>query len=344
VYAGPAGQMTSNDRNGSPAVLGLDIGGTKLAAGVVDSAGQIRSFASAPTPRAWDAAMKVLLALGDRVVLQAYLQSADLDGVGIGCGGPLDIAAGTVNGPPNLPGWDAVPVVDLVQRHFGRPTVLENDGSAAALATYRWGRWSGTENLVYLTISSGMGSGVIAGGTLFRGAAGNGGEIGHSLVDWRGRLCGCGQRGCAEAYVSGHSIARRAGEAIDAGRVTVMTATASTAKDVAAAAAGGDRLAGELWDETTAILGRVVACVLNTFEPQLVVLGGGVTQAGSMLIDPVRTAALAQAMPPAARAADVVHSSHGAAVGVLGAAAAALVSRGVLGTNSDVWTALQVAQ
>lgn len=335
--------MTSS-RNDTAGVLGLDIGGTKLAAGVVDAAGRISSFASVPTPRGWREAIEVLLALGDRVLREARVRSVDLDGIGVGCGGPLNIAAGTVNGPPNLPGWDAVPVVHLVHRHFGRPAVLENDASAAALASYRWGAWAGTQDLVYLTISSGIGSGVITAGRLFRGAAGNGGEIGHSLVDWRGRLCGCGQRGCVEAYVSGHSIGRRAGEAIAAGRPTVMTAEASTAKDVAAAAASGDQLAGELWDETTTILGRVVASILNMFEPQLVVLGGGVTQAGAMLIDPVRTAALAQAMQPAARAADVVQSSHGAAVGVLGAAAAAFSSSNVLRLDSGRPSALQVSQ
>lgn len=330
---GPAGQMTNEGRSRSSAVLGLDIGGTKLAAGVVDSTGQIRSFMSAPTPpQGWRAAMEVLLALGDQVLAAAHLRPIDLEGIGIGCGGPSDIAAGTVTGPPNLPGWESVPVVEVVTEHFGRAAVLENDGSAAALATYLWGKWSGIPDLVYLTISSGIGSGVITGGELFRGAAGNGGEIGHSLVAWNGRLCGCGQRGCAEAYVSGHSIARRAHEAIAAGRSTAMTsiATMPTAKDVAAAAAGGDQLARELWDETTTILGRVVASILNVLEPQLVVLGGGVAQAGSMLLEPVRAAALAQAMPPAARAADVVQSSHGAAVGVLGGAAAALLSRGRL--------------
>ena len=330
---------------GDRAVLGLDIGGTKLAAGVVDSAGHIRSFASAATPAGWQPAVQLLLALGDQALVTAGLPRAELEGVGIGCGGPLNIVAGTVSGPPNLPGWEDVPVVNLVYEHFGRPTVLENDGSAAALATHRWGRWAGTPNLVYLTISSGIGSGVIIGGELFRGAAGNGGEIGHSLVDWKGRLCGCGHRGCAEAYVSGHSIARRTREAIAAGRLTAMsTGAGTTARDVAAAAAAGDPLAGAIWDETTAILGRVVASALNMFEPELVVLGGGVAQAGAMLIDPVRTAALAQAMPPAARAADVVLSSHGHAVGVLGAAAAVLLTGGASGPDRHAAPTLQGAK
>ena len=315
--------MSDAAREGGGTVLGLDVGGTKLAAGVVTSDGRVRRTVTMPTPRGWRPAIAALIALGDQALSDAGIAATDLAGIGISCGGPLDIATGIVDGPPNLPGWDAVPVVEWVRRHFGRPTVLENDGSAAALATYRWGDWAGTENLVYLTISSGIGSGVISGGRLFRGAAGNGGEIGHSLVDWQGRLCGCGRRGCAEAYVSGHSIARRAAEAIAAGGITVLDGKSVTAMDVATAAAGGDVLARELWDETTAILGRVVAAVLNMFEPELVVLGGGVTQAGAMLIDPVRAAALAQAMAPAARAADVVRSSHGAAVGVLGAAAAA---------------------
>jgi glucokinase len=159
---------------------------------------------------------------------------------------------------------------------------------------------------------------------LFRGAADQGGELGHVVVDWQGRQCGCGSRGCAEAYVSGTAIARRATEAVtdrpDSSLAGLMTITA---KDVAEHALAGDPVAGAVWDETTAMLGRMVAVLINVCEPQLVVLGGGVTRAGDHLLEPVRAAALRQAMPPAAAACDVVLSRHGDAVGVLGAAAIA---------------------
>lgn len=305
--------------------LGLDIGATKLAAGVVGADGLLRSFARDSTPTGWGAALQTLIGLGRQALADAGVTAGGVSAIGIGCGGPLDTATGVVDGPPNLPGWDAVPVADIVGDAFGGcPTVLENDANAAALAAHRWGPWAGTPNLVYVTVSSGLGSGVIVDGRLLRGASGNGGEIGHTTVDWRGRRCGCGQRGCAEAYVSGNSIARRAREAVAAGAASTLAQLGTiTAVDVAAAARAGDALATDLWAETTAILGRVIGSVLNIFEPNVVILGGGVTDAGPMLLVPVRFAALQAALPPARGSAQVVVSPHGRSVGVLGAAAAA---------------------
>ncbi|TDD19340.1 ROK family protein, partial [Kribbella turkmenica] len=195
--------------------------------------------------------------------------------------------------------------------------------TAAAFVEYRWVGWD-VRNLVYLTVSTGFGGGVVTDGTLFRGAADQGGELGHVVVDWQGRQCGCGARGCAEAYVSGTAIARRAVEAVAARPDSSLAALpVITAKDVAEQAQAGDPVAVAVWAETTTMLGRMVAVLINVCEPQLVVLGGGVTRAGEQLLAPVRAAALRQAMPPAAAACDVVLSKHGDAVGVLGAAAIA---------------------
>jgi glucokinase len=318
-------------------ILALDVGGTKLAAGVVSPDGTIHSFGRIAT--AVDegpiAVVKRLLELGEQVLADAGVQAGGLEGggsdsagpplaaVGIGCGGPLDPRTGVIQGPPGLPGWDDVPLGQLVAQRFRLPTYVDNDATAAALGEYRWGGW-GRQSLVYLTVSTGFGGGVVADGKLFHGAAYQGGELGHVVVDWQGRQCGCGARGCAEAYVSGTSIARRAGEAVaqqpDSSLAQVSTITA---KDVADHARSGDPTARAVWDETTAMLGRMVAVLINVCEPELVVLGGGVTRAGEQLLTPVREAALRQAMPPAARACDVVLSRHGDAVGVLGAAAIA---------------------
>jgi glucokinase len=304
-------------------VLALDVGGTKLAAGVVGPDGSLRCLHQVETVvgEGPAAVVKRLLELGE----QALTESADgpVVAVGVGCGGPLDSRNGMILGPPGLPGWDEVPLGRMVADRFGLPTYVDNDATAAALGEFRWGGW-GVRDLVYLTVSTGLGGGVVADGKLFRGAADQGGELGHVVVDWQGRLCGCGARGCAEAYVSGTSIARRAAESV-AGRPESSLAelTAITAKDVAEHARAGDEVARAIWDETTAILGRMVAVLINVCEPELVVLGGGVTRAGAQLVDPVRAAALRQAMPPAANACDVVLSRHGDAVGVLGAAAIA---------------------
>jgi len=287
------------DLGASDAVLGLDIGGTKLAAGVVDSSGRVLSLVRTPTPApsaGWRAATEALFDLGERAIEDAHVAPSRVTAVGIGSGGPLDAAAGIILRPPNLPAWEDVPVTRLAEAAFQRRAFLENDANAAALATYEWGDWAGTQDLV-----------------------------GHTVVDWDGRLCDCGQRGCAEAYVSGTSIARRAQEALIAGRPSILSRhSAVTASDVATAAVDGDTLALEIWSDTTAILGALVTSVLNVFEPRVVVLGGGVTEAGAMLIDPIRAYAKTHAMSSAGRAADVVISEHGRAIGVLGSAAVAM--------------------
>ncbi|MEU4565230.1 ROK family protein [Micromonospora sp. NPDC023956] len=309
-------------------VLALDIGGTKLAAGVMDRAGRLGSFVRTPTrvEEGPDAVVARLLTLGREALAAAGRRAAELVAVGIGCGGPLDPVTGRVLGPPGLPGWDDVPIVDLVTAGFGRPARLENDATAAALGEYRYGRWHDVRHMLYLTVSTGVGGGLILDGQLYRGAAGNGGEFGHVIIDWKGRVCGCGQRGCVEAYASGSAIARRAAEALaDDESSTLRDAATVTAETVATHAAQGDPLARRIWDESTAALGRAVAVMINMVEPQLVVLGGGVTRAGDALLLPVRRGALGQAMRPAAAAARIELSALGDTVGVVGAAASAFL-------------------
>ncbi|ONI67212.1 ROK family protein [Kribbella sp. ALI-6-A] len=305
-----------------PTVLALDVGGTKLATGVVAADGTVLSFRTVETAvhEGPDAVVGRLLDLAEKTLAEAG--HPEVIAVGIGCGGPLNPSTGVILGPPGLPGWDEVPLARMVTERLGLPAYVENDATAAALAEHRWGGW-GVNSLVYLTISTGFGGGVVIDGELFRGAAGQGGELGHVVVDWQGRECGCGARGCAEAYVSGTSVARRATEALTARTSSLATIPHVTARDVAEHARAGDALAREVWDETTAMLGRMVAVIINVCEPALVVLGGGVTRAGAFLLDPVREGALRQAMPPAAKACDVVLSHHGDQAGVLGAAAIA---------------------
>jgi glucokinase len=296
-------------------VLALDIGGTKLAAGVVDEAGTLHSFVVEPT-RAQDGPDEVLprlFDLGRRAVAESAVDWPAIEAVGIGCGGPLDAERGILIAPPHLPGWRDVPIAELAGRAYERPVTLENDATAAAAGEHRWGAGSAVRHMVYLTISTGVGGGVVIDGSLYRGASGNGGELGHVTVDWRGRRChGCGRRGCLEAYVSGTSIAERAREA---------GLPFATSEDVAAAARAGDAGARALWDETMEALACGLVSIVNLFEPELVVLGGGVTRSGALLLDPVRDAVRADAMHPAGDAVDVVLSQLGDHVGVMGAAA-----------------------
>jgi len=309
-------------------VLGLDVGGTKLAAGVVAGDGRVLAMRVAPSgvedgPRAM---ILRHLELGREAVAASGTAWSDVRAVGIACGGPLDPFAGIIQSPPGLPGWDDVPIVAMVETSLDRPAVVDNDATACALAEdwYGAGRARGARHLVYLTISTGIGGGLVLDGRLYRGAAGNAGELGHLTVDYLGRQCGCGRRGCLEAYASGTNIAARARERLAAGRASSLAdVPVVTAQHVAEAAAADDELAGEVWDETTAILGSAIANILDVFNPELVVLGGGVTRAGDQLLVPVREAALRQAMPPARGAAEIVLAGLGDELGVISAATVA---------------------
>jgi glucokinase len=296
-------------------VLGLDIGGTKLAAGVVDANGAVHSFVVAPTrvDEGSESGLERLFELGRRAIADSGLEMEQIEAVGIGSGGPLDADRGVLIAPPHLPGWHDVPVVRLTEDAFGLAATLENDATAAAAGEHRWGAGAGVRNMVYLTISTGVGGGVVIDGRLYRGSMGNGGELGHVTIDWHGRRCrGCGRLGCLEAYVSGTSIAERAHEA----GLELPTAAA-----VAAAARDGDPGATAIWDETVEALACGLTSIVNLFEPELVVLGGGVTRSGDQLLRPVRERVRASTMQPAGNAADIVLSPLGDQVGVIGAAA-----------------------
>lgn len=311
----------------STAVLALDIGGTKLAAGLVDQGGRAGSFLVAPTPAGGPTpVLDALFALGRKAVVDAGADLSDVVAVGIGCGGPLDAERGVLIAPPHLPGWRDVPVTRLAGEAFGVPASLDNDGTAAAEAEFRFGAGVGTRQMVYLTLSTGVGGGAVLDGRVYRGATGNGAELGHVVVDWRGRSCrGCGGRGCLEAYVSGTSIAERAVEALDPAS-TLATVDSVTAADVAAHAAAGDSYAGLVWRHTTDALGSGLTSIVNMLEPELIVLGGGVTRAGEALVAPAREAVRARAMTPGGRSVRVERAALGDRVGVVGAAAVALRS------------------
>lgn len=300
--------------------LGLDIGGTKLAAGLVTADGDVRAFATVPTrvTEGPERVVRRLCALAADVLTDV----TEVRGVGIGCCGPVNAHTGVVYSPPNLTGWRDVPLADLVSATLDLPVYVENDATAATVGEWRFGAGRGATDMVYLTISTGVGGGVVAGGTVLRGSSGNGGEPGHVVVVPDGRRCGCGSAGCLEAYVSGTAIANRARERLAAGEPSVLAdVPALTAEVVATAAGAGDHLAGQVWRETTDLLGSAVVGFVNLFEPQLVVLGGGVTRTGEQLLAPVRARVRALAMRPAAAAVQVRSATLGARVGVVGAAA-----------------------
>jgi glucokinase len=311
-------------------VLGLDVGGTKLAAGVVDPDGRVRSFCVVPAQRDEGPQRMIerLIDLGRRALDEAATPVTTIPGVGIGCGGPLDPIRGVIQDPPNLPGWHDIPLTDLVADSFGRPAFVDNDATAAALAEWRWGAGQGMRDVVYLTISTGIGGGVIAGGVPLRGRSGNAAELGHLSVRFDGWPCPCGRRGCPEAFASGTNIARRARAAlVDADVPSTLrdvpgSPGSLTARDVAEHAARGDAIATLVWDATTEVIGELVATCLDAFDPDVVILGGGVTRSGDQLLRPVVDRAQRVAMTPM-RDTPVVLARLGDQLGVQAAAAVA---------------------
>lgn len=308
VKAGEAVREGGVGRAG--AVLGLDIGGTKIAAGVVDAEGGVHGFVTAPSDSESARGVERLFELGRKASAESGLE---VEAVGIGCGGPLDSERGVLIAPLHLPGWKDVAVAELAAAAFDRPAFLDNDGTAGAAGEHRFGAGRGTQAMVYLTISTGVGGGVVIDGVVQRGRSGNGGELGHVTVDWHGRRCrGCGRRGCLEAYCSGTSIAERA---VEAGMEDGVTAA-----DVAERARAGDEVASRVWDETCEALACGLTSIANLFEPEVIVLGGGVVRTGEQLLAPVRTSVAEQMIGPPV---SIVAAASGDAVGVVGAAAIA---------------------
>lgn len=311
-------------------VLGFDLGGTKFAFGVVREDGvvlaadQVETLASAGPEQACERAIE-----GAQVLLKKLnMQPGQLLGVGIASPGPLDQAKGCVVGSPNLPGWSDYPIAAKLGGAFGLRARIDNDANAAALGEHRFGAGQGKRHLVYVTISTGIGGGVIVDNRLMRGANGNAAELGHLILDYHGPACPCGANGCFEMFASGTAMARIAREALNYGRSSSMLGLAGslekiTARHIFAAAGAGDALASELLAQEIEYLGRGFAVIINTFNPERLVVGGGVASVGESFLGPVRARALQLAFPRLAAACDIVPAALGANVGVVGGAACA---------------------
>lgn len=308
-----------------PPVLAVDIGGTKLAVAMMASDGSLAGLQYQPThrDRGPEDVIARLLRMGHAAVGEAGWGQPAV--TGISCGGPLDPAAGRLLAPPHLPGWHDIALADIVTAEFATPCALQNDATAAALAEYRYGAARGTGTVIYLTLSTGVGGGAVIGGRLMYGAAGNGGELGHITVRPSGRLCSCGRRGCLEAYASGNNIARRAQEAMAStlGSWLSTLPHSPTSADVAEGKRRGDPVASAVWDETVEVLGQALTDLVNLFEPDMVVLGGGVTRSGDLLLEPLRTMVKAGAMAPAAATVTIELAALGDLTGVVGAGSVA---------------------
>jgi glucokinase len=311
-------------------VLAFDLGGTKIAFGVVAENGEVLGSDKIETlaKQGPEQAIQRVNRAAQSLLQKLNIKPQELIGIGIASPGPLDISKGCVDGSPNLPGWTGYSIEQGLSSFFNLPARIDNDANAAALGEYKFGAGKNKKNMVYITVSTGIGGGVIVDGRLMRGANGNAAELGHLTLNINGPACPCGANGCFEMYASGTAIARRTREAIQAGAPSQILSLAGslekiTTYHILAALQKEDELAKKIWNETTEYLGRGLAVVINTFNPELIVVGGGVTAAGELLFNPVREKALRYAFPRLAAVCSIVPAGLGSNVGVVGAAACA---------------------
>ena len=316
-------------------VAGIDIGGTKLATVVADSTGHILSKVRKPTlaERGPEYALQLLFDMVRETVELAGLDQKSISAIGVSCGGPLDTKTGVVYSPPNLPGWDALPLKAKLESEFGIPVTIENDANASALAEYRFGGGRGYNALLYMTMSTGIGGGIVIDGQIYHGANDSAGEVGHQILLPDGPPCGCGKRGCLEALCSGPAIARRAQAAIrkqiETGKIattellTRADGRIETVKSehVLAAAQTGDALALQLVDETAYYMGWGIANLVNILNPDIVLLGTIAIAAGDLLLNPIRKTVAEFAMVRPAEAVKIEPAQLGEALGDLAAIA-----------------------
>ncbi len=263
-------------------VLGVDIGGTKIAVGIVDRAGKILAQGRTPmvangTP---EAALDAVISAIDSILSTG----TEVEGIGICAPGPLDPKSGIVLNPPNLPCWRNFPLAEKIRAKYKVPVNVDNDANAAALAETLWGAAQGFRYVFYATIGTGIGTGIVFDGAIYHGKTGSAGEGGHVSIDYRGPVCGCGKRGCIEILAAGPAIGARARAKVAAEPLRGKTivdlvkgnVSAITSQHVGEAFESGDPLAREVLEETVHLLTIWLGNIVDLLDPDVIVVGGGV--------------------------------------------------------------------
>lgn len=319
------------------AILSLDIGGTKIAASVVRPDGTVLSRQRAPS-RAREGPDRLIARLGELARRARDEAGVAVSRAGISCGGPLDPVSGLVLNPPNLPGWERVPLRELMARRLGIApdrVHLENDANACALAELRFGAGRGRSHLVFMTMSTGIGGGLILDGRLYRGAGYQAGEVGHQIVWPDGPVCGCGRLGCLEAVASGSGIARRLRERFDALPAMMRRAAGSAdaigAEHLIEAVRLGDPWAAGFLAETVGLLARGIANLVFILNPGIVILGTIAHHAGDLILPPLRQEVTRLCWPILSRGLEIVATPLGPRLEELSGLSVALEAAGAAG-------------
>lgn len=310
-------------------VIGVDLGGTKVLSALIGPRARVLATDHRPTQaaRGFDVVVENVVASVRAAARQGGVPLERVMAVGLGTPGISNPRAGIVYRSPNLPGWEHVPFRQIVEERLGVKTFLINDANAAALGEMKCGAARGTRDFVYVTISTGIGGGIVVNGGLYTGAAGMAGEVGHIVVEPRGLACNCGGAGCWEMYASGTAMARRARERIQGGARTVLVDMSGGKPErvdpslIKTAAEAGDTVAQELIAETADYLAIGFGGLINVFNPEMIVVGGGLSKMGDMLLGPAFRGAAHWSYADAYRVTRFVMAELGDRAGVLGAAA-----------------------
>jgi glucokinase len=314
----------------SPLYVGLDVGGTTMKAGVVDDDGRPLSAVSLPTEahRGQDFGLERMCETIRRAVSEAGVGLDRMAAIGVATPGTMDLPAGLILDPPNLKPWRNVPVRRHVESAFGVPVAFQNDANAAACGEHWAGAGRGARSMGLFTLGTGIGGGIILDGRVVEGQHSHGAELGHLKIELtRPRLCGCGKRGCLEAYASATAVVQRTREALaeDGGRSSLHALAQSraelTARDVFTTAAAGDALANKIVEETAFYLAIGANNLMHTIDPDVVVFAGGMTAAGDGFLERIRRHVREVAFPVPAERTQVRFAELGSDAGFIGAAA-----------------------
>lgn len=306
--------------------IGIDVGGTNVKIALVDSNGKIGYSNTIPTraEMGYEYTINNMKQAIRDLLAETKLSAKDIEGIGFGLPGQVDFKSGIVRLITNIPGWVEIPLAKMIEDEFRIPTRIDNDVRCAALGELNFGAGKGCENLICITVGTGIGSGLIVNGKLVRGAANAAGEIGHIKLQMHdGPICGCGDTGCMEAFASGPAIVAMAEDYIKGGKSTKFREMANgndiTPFIVAEAAKAGDAVAKRIFTRMGEYIGIGMASVVNLLNPERIIVGGGVADAGDILMTPLKETIKKRAMKIAGETVEVVPAQLGNTAGVIGA-------------------------
>ena len=321
--------MSAADRR-PPFYLGIDLGGTNIKSGVVDDLGRPVSSVSVETnaDRGPDAGIATLAEAGRLAVQASGLRFDDIAGVGLGSPGMMDIPAGMLTDPPNLPGWNNLPIRQRLAEALRKPTILQNDANAAAFGEYWVGAGRNTRSLVMFTLGTGIGCGIVEEGRILEGRHSHGAECGHIIIQMEnGRQCSCGAYGHLEGYASATALVKRAREALEFDTGSALHDSLAqdilSSRTISEAAERGDALARGLMRDTARYLAVGAVCLMHTIDPDIILFGGGMIAAGNSLLNDIRAEIQAMAFPIPAERTRVQYAELGGDAGFIGAAGCA---------------------